>query len=70
MDLIERDKKLNQLKYIIDKKKSGSSVEIANRLEVSRATLFRLINHLKIREGREIKYCKLNHYFFFETDED
>jgi hypothetical protein len=66
MDAIERDEKLNELKGLVEKQVCGSAAQLANSIEVSRATLFRLINHLKIREGGEIKYCKIKKHFFFE----
>lgn len=69
MDAIERDEKLNELKQLIYKGTNGSAEELAFKLNISRATVFRLINHLSIREGRQIKYCKLKKCYFFEKIE-
>lgn len=66
MDAIERDEKLNELKRLVENQTCGSAAQLAMSIDISRATLFRLINHLKIREGREIKYCKVKKHFFFE----
>lgn len=66
MDAIDRDEKLALLKHYINVRTSGSANQLAEKLDISRATLFRLINHLKIREGKEIKYCKMNKHFYFE----
>ncbi len=69
MDAIERDEKLKELKKLIDCQTTGSAVSLACTLRVSRATLFRLMNQLSIREEQEIKYCKLNKCYFFEKIE-
>jgi DNA invertase Pin-like site-specific DNA recombinase len=69
MDFIERDEKLRELKKLIDKGTTGSAAELAFRLHVSRATLFRLMNHLAIREGHPIRYCKLKKCYCFEKNE-
>jgi predicted transcriptional regulator len=46
MDAIERDEKLKALKKLIDIRTIGCAEELAHKLNVSRATLFRLMNHL------------------------
>jgi hypothetical protein len=66
MDAIERDEKLKALKHLIEIKTSGNAKQFASKISISRATFFRLINHLKIREEKEIKYCKLRHCYYFE----
>lgn len=68
MNAIERDEKLNQLKRLIERQVDGNTEELASRISVSRATFFRLINHLKIREEREIKYCKLRNCYYFKKN--
>ena len=67
MDAIDRDAKLAELKHLIEKQSVGSVEELANKINLSRATFFRFINHLRIREQREIKYCRKNKHFYFET---
>lgn len=69
MDAIERDEKLKALKKLIDIETPACAEDLATRLNVSRATLFRLMNQLSIREGREIRYCKLRKCYFFEKNE-
>ena len=69
MDAIERDEKLKELKKLIDVRTTGCAEELADKLKVSRATLFRLINHLSIREDREIKYCKLRRCYLKKKNE-
>ena len=69
MNALERDKKLNELKRLIEKKTRGNAKELASKISVSRATLFRLMNHLKIREMKEIKYCKQKNCYYFKKNE-
>jgi hypothetical protein len=69
MDAIERDERLKALKKLIDVRTIGCAEDLACRLKVSRATLFRMLNHLSIREEREIKYCKLRKCYYFEKNE-
>jgi DNA-binding MurR/RpiR family transcriptional regulator len=69
MDSIERDEVLKRLKHLIEKKKTGNSKELAKEISVSRATLFRLLDHLKIREEKEIKYSKSENCYYFEKTE-
>lgn len=66
MDAIDRDEKLSRLKHLITIRTVGSATQLAENLAISRATLFRFINHLKIREGKEIKYSKIHKCFYFE----
>lgn len=65
MDAIERDELLKALKRSIEMKYNGTASEIATRFNISRRTLFRLLNHLSIREGKEIKYSKRERCFEF-----
>jgi hypothetical protein len=69
MDAIERDEKLKALKKLIDLGTIACAEELAGKLKVSRATLFRLMNHLSIREEQEIKYCKLRKCYYFKKNE-
>jgi hypothetical protein len=69
MDAIERDEKLKELKKLIEARTIACAKDLACKLKVSRATLFRLMNHLSIREEREIKYCKLKKCYYFEKNE-
>jgi hypothetical protein len=69
MDAIERDEKLKELKKLIDTQTIGCARDLAYKLHVSRATLFRFMTHLSIREDQKIKYCKLKKCYYFEKDE-
>lgn len=69
MDAIERDKLLNQLKSLIDLNTAGTAEVVAKRINVSRRTFFRFIDHLKIREQKNIKFCKKRNCYFF-TDQE
>jgi Mn-dependent DtxR family transcriptional regulator len=69
MDAIERDEHLKKLKHLIERKTKGSADDIAAHMQVSRRTVFRLINHLKIREQQDIKYCKKQKHFYFYENE-
>lgn len=56
---LERYKKLDDL---IKNENTGSPIELANRLEISRSHLYRLIGILK-DYGAEINYCRRNNTF-------
>jgi len=69
MDAIERDERLKQLKNLVAAKVPGTAEVIAKRLTVSRRTLFRLMEHLKVREQQNIKFCKKRKFYHFTNDE-
>lgn len=69
MDAIERDELLEQLKNLIVLNTPGTAETIAKRVTVSRRTLFRLMDHLKIREQKNIKFCKKRSCYHFTNDE-
>jgi len=65
MDAIERDRILKQLKILIAANVPGTAEVIAKKVTVSRRTLFRLINHLRIYEQQNIKFCKKRNCYHF-----
>lgn len=69
MDSIQRDEKILELKRLIENKTMGTTQEFAYRLGVSRATLFRLLVQLSIREQRDIRYCRLRKYYIFKNND-
>ncbi len=69
MDAIERDELLKQLKDLIANNTMGTADAIAKKVAVSRSTLFRLMNHLRVREQQNIKFCKKRNCYHF-TDEE
>jgi transcriptional antiterminator len=69
MDTFERDEKLQQLKYLIIKNTTGTAKVIAKEIDVSRRTVFRLMDHLRIREQQNIKFCKKRNCYYFTDDE-
>jgi len=58
-NLIERADRLIRLKA------TGTSVEFAARLSISRKTLFRLLKYLRDGE-KPIKYCKYRKAYYYE----
>jgi len=69
MDAIERDRLLKQLKNLIDLKTPGTAEILAKKISVSRRTFFRFVDHLKIKEQQNIKFCKKQNCYFFTDDE-
>ncbi len=69
MDAIERDELLKKLKNLIEMKAPGTAETIAKKITVSRRTVFRLIDHLKVREQQNIKFCKKRNCYHFTNDE-
>jgi Predicted transcriptional regulator len=53
----EKIKLFKRIDYLISRKSTGSPESLADRLEVSRASIFRYINELK-NLGAPINYCK------------
>ena len=58
--------KLNYLTELIAKENTGNAQELAERLQVSRRTLFRYLEDLKIM-GAEISYSKKQNSYVFDN---
>ncbi len=56
--------RLERLAFLIQRKATGSPEELAERLEVSRRTVYNLIDILK-GQGAEIKYCRERVSFYY-----
>jgi biotin operon repressor len=59
LHLIERADRLIHLKA------TGTAEEFANKLGISRETLFRLLKYLR-STGYNIKYCKYRRAYYYE----
>jgi predicted DNA-binding transcriptional regulator YafY len=56
-----------RLDYLIRRKSTGSPAQLANRLGVSEATIYRYIQELKDM-GAPIKYCRERQSYKYEKD--
>lgn len=59
--------RMSRLQYEIKKKHTGNADQLAQKLNISRRTLFKDIEYLRDR-GASIKYCRFRKTFFFEKD--
>lgn len=67
MRYLERVRILQRLDDLIRRKATGTPVDCANRLDVSRATFFRLLDELKSLDA-PICYCRNRESYFYEED--
>jgi len=58
---------LKRIDFFIKKKATGSALELAKKLNISRATLFRQFSNLKIL-GAKISYCSSRKTYFYEDN--
>lgn len=65
MRFIERKKKLEYLLEMIEKERCTSLSQIADKFEISKRTVKRMIAELR-EEGYVIKYCRLSGKFCLE----
>lgn len=56
--------RLERLAFLIQRKATGSPEDLANRLEVSRRTIYNLIDILK-GQGADIEYCRDRSSFYY-----
>ena len=59
--------KLHILNRLIRAEHTGAPGELAERLSMSRSTLYNIIEELKMR-GVEIKYCRTRRTFYYNND--
>lgn len=64
MKFLEQLQRLDRLDQLIRLKATGSADSIATRLEVSRRTVYNLIEVLKVL-GAEIAYCQNRESFYY-----
>jgi len=68
MYTIQKDEMLKQLKIMIAGNIPGTAEVMAQKITVSRRTVFRLINHLRVREQQDIKFCKKRNCYFLKNN--
>ncbi|HXC05426.1 MAG TPA: hypothetical protein VNZ86_11780 [Bacteroidia bacterium] len=69
MDAIERDEHLRKLKHLVEHRTSMTADELGRTMLLSRRTVFRLLNHLKIREQKDIRFCRTNKCYYFREED-
>lgn len=67
MNSFELFDKLITLNSLICRGYTGTPDKLAQRLSISRSTLYRIIDELNIR-GIEIKYCRTRCSFYYSND--
>ena len=65
MTVFEQLSLLKRLDLLIRRKATGTPMQLARRLGVSRASVFRYLNELK-SVGAPIQYCKVRPRYFYE----
>ena len=67
MQLREKLTTLRRLHQLIQQKATGNSIQLAQRLHVSKSTLFRYINELK-EFGAPIAYSNEGKHYYYEQE--
>jgi len=67
MNHIDFLEKLAILNKLISQKRTGTPEELAERLRISRSTLYEFIDALKLR-GIDVKYSRSRCTFYYEND--
>lgn len=67
MTIREQINKIRRLHFLIQKKATGSPSNLANKLSMSNATLYRYLNELK-QDGANIKYNKIRETYYYEKE--
>ncbi len=65
MTFFEQLTLLKRLDILIRRKATGTPAQLARRLDISRASVFRYINELK-GVGAPIQYCKSRESYYYE----
>jgi transcriptional antiterminator len=63
MDRASAYKKIEQIKWLIDHKTTGSPSQLAQRVEVSERTLYRLLTLIKETYGVEVSFSYLDNSY-------
>ncbi len=66
MTYIEYIQKLEYIRFLVERKATGTPGTLADKLEVSERTLRRMIKHLK-DQNTDIKYCRFSQSYVFES---
>lgn len=69
MDLYDRLQKLSYLCSLIRRKATGTPGQLAEKLQISRATVYKLIQELE-SFGAEIEYNRIKRTFVFVVEVD
>ncbi len=67
MQFREQLELIKRLDALIKRKGTGSASELAVRLNISRATVYRYLNELK-HFGAEIEFCRHRNSFIYQND--
>lgn len=67
MDYITYSEKLEYLKWLIEKERTGTTKELAKKFEVSERTIGRMISNLRL-QGHEIAFSKTKETFFLKNN--
>lgn len=67
MQLKDKVDTLVRLHYLIKQRATGDSIELADRLHVSKSTLFRYLNELR-NFGAPIGYCTQAKHYYYEAE--
>jgi len=68
MRLTTRINLLMRIHSLIKRKGTGTPIQFARRLDISRATLFRLLRDLKDDFEAPIQYCKSRQSYFYSSN--
>lgn len=69
MSYIDFMEKQETLKRIIKSGKTGTAEELADRLCISRSTLFNHFNVLKLQCSYQLKFCRVRKTYYFDQQE-
>jgi len=67
MNKLETTQKIVTVQKLTRQERTGTPDQLAKRLSVSRATLYRMIDELK-SYGSEIKFCRTRNSFYYSGD--
>lgn len=67
MNLLHQIKRIERIDQLIRMKATGSPKELAKRLEISRSTLYNILDFMKT-QGVEIYYCAERQSFCYKKD--
>ena len=65
--MIKKLQRLERLHHLINRKQTGSAQMLAQKLGVSRSTIYYLIADLK-QLGAPVAYCNIRHTFYYKYE--
>ena len=69
MSFLDNLDRIQRLHALIRRKATGAPHQLAHRLDVSRATVYRYLEELKAL-GAPLAYCRLRQTYYYENDFD